>query len=181
MSGPEARRLFFALWPDGAGAEALAAAARAAHKTCGGRPMGRDDLHLTLAFLGDATAERLAAAEEAAAGVAAAPFDFAIDRLGCWQHNRIFWAGCTETPPPLAALAQALGERLRAAGFVLEVRPFAPHVTLLRQVDCSRASPPLATAVPWPAAEFVLAESRRTPAGGRYAVIGRWPLVPAIG
>lgn len=181
MSGPEARRLFFALWPDGAGADALAAAARAAHKACGGRPMGRDDLHLTLAFLGDATAERLAAAEEAAAGVAAASFDFAIDRLGCWQHNRILWAGCTETPPLLAALARNLAERLLAAGFVLDARPYAPHVTLLRQADCRRAPPPLAAPVSWAATEFVLAESRPTPAGGRYTVIGRWPLAPAIG
>lgn len=180
MSGPEARRLFFALWPDTAGAEALAAAVRAAHQSCGGRPTGRDDLHLTLAFLGDATAERLAAAEEAAAGVAAAPFDFVIDRLGCWPHNRILWAGCTETPPPLAALARDLAERLRAAGFVLDARPYAPHVTLRRQADCSRAAPPAAP-VPWTATEFVLAESRRTPAGGRYTVIGRWPLAPAIG
>lgn len=181
MSGPEARRLFFALWPDAAGAEALDLAARAAQRACGGRPTGREDLHLTLTFLGDVDAGRLAAAGDAAAAVAAAPFDFSLDRLGCWKHNRILWAGCTETPPPLAALAQELAQHLRAAGFALETRDFAPHVTLLRKADCGRAPPPLAGPVAWTAREFVLAESRPTPAGGRYAAIGRWPLAASIG
>lgn len=181
MDKAESRRLFFALWPDSAGADALDGLARAAHRSHGGRPTGHADLHLTLAFLGDVTPDRQAVAEAAAAGVAAATFDFAIDRLGCWKHNRILWAGCSETPPALAILARDLATRLRTAGFALEERAFAPHVTLLRKADCAKALPTMRTPVPWPVREFVLAESRPTPGGARYTVIGRWPLGASIG
>lgn len=171
---PELRRVFFALWPDPQVADALAAIARHAHADCGGRVTGRDSIHLTLAFLGDIPAERVAAAEAAVAAVAGEAFTMPIDRLGHWKHNRILWAGCEEPPAALAALATDLGERLRGAGFTLETRPFAAHVTLLRNARCA-AVPALAESIEWPVGEFVLIES--TPgAAVRYRPIGRWPL-----
>jgi 2'-5' RNA ligase len=171
---PERRRVFFALWPETRVADALTATARQSHGDCGGRITGHDSIHLTLAFLGDIPAERVAAAEEAAALVAGEPFLLAVDRLGYWKHNRILWAGCEASPAALAALAADLGERLRGAGFALETRPFAAHVTLLRNARCA-AVPALAEPIEWPVGEFVLIES--TPgAAVRYRPIGRWTL-----
>ena len=170
----EHRRVFFALWPDARVADGFAAIARHAHADCGGRITGRDSIHLTLAFLGDIPAERVADAEAAAALVAGEPFTMPIDRLGHWKHNRILWAGCEDPPAALAALVADLGERLRGAGFTLEMRPFAAHVTLLRNARCATA-PTLAETIEWPVGEFVLVES--TPgAEVRYRPIGRWPL-----
>ncbi|WP_144632279.1 2'-5' RNA ligase family protein [Bordetella genomosp. 13] len=48
-------RIFFALWPEGRARDALAPWQQRAHAHCGGRPMRPDTLHLTLAFLGEAT------------------------------------------------------------------------------------------------------------------------------
>lgn len=138
--------------------------------------MRRETLHMTLAFLGEVDPARLAAAQAVASGLpSVAPFDLAIDRLGCWRHNHIVWAGC-EAPPALGALADGLAEGLRAAGFRLDDRPFAPHVTLLRDARCPEALPAPEKPVAWPVGEFVLVESRLSPKGADYAVLARYPL-----
>lgn len=144
--------------------------------------MRRETLHMTLAFLGEVDEARLGAAQAVASGLPpVAPFDFAIDRLGCWRHNHIVWAGC-EAPPALDALAAGLAGGLRAAGFRLDDRPFAPHVTLLRDALCPEALPALDPPVAWAAREFVLVESRLSPKGADYAVLARYPLVaPGLG
>lgn len=138
--------------------------------------MRSETLHLTLAFLGEVDAVRLAAAQAVADGIVAEPFDFAIDRLGCWRHNHIVWAGCGAPLPALGALAECLTARLRAEGFRLDDRPFAPHVTLLRDASCPEALPVLENSVAWRVGEFVLVESRTSPQGADYAVLARYPL-----
>jgi RNA 2',3'-cyclic 3'-phosphodiesterase len=137
--------------------------------------MRRDTLHLTLAFLGDIPGERVADARRVADAIAAAPFDLTIDRVGYWRHNHILWAGGA-VPPRLTFVADALGDGLRAAGFTLDARPFAPHITLLRDAHCA-GTPALPQSIAWPVREFVLAESRLSPGGARYEIVDRWPLI----
>lgn len=179
----ERQRVFFGLWPDAEVAASLHATALAAHAHCGGHIMRADTLHLTLAFLGDVDAAQLDAAQEAATDVAAkvgsGDTAMILDRLGCWAHNHIVWAGCGETSPPLAALADALVQQLRSRGFRLDARPFAAHVTLLRNARCDVALPPLA-ALPWPVRDFALVASEPAPQlepkRPHYRVLRRWPL-----
>ncbi|HEX8988114.1 MAG TPA: RNA 2',3'-cyclic phosphodiesterase [Rhodocyclaceae bacterium] len=170
------RRLFFALWPAAAVAGELDRLAREVQRACGGRATRRDSLHLTLAFLGDVPADRVSAAEAAADAVAGGRFLLELDRLACWKHNRIVWAGCERTPAALADLAAGLGDNLRAAGFVLDARPFAVHATLVRNADCRVALPPLQPPLHWQVDDFALIESRLAPGGSRYAIVRRWPL-----
>ncbi len=169
-------RVFFALWPPAEAAARLHGAALTAHKDCGGRVMRRENLHVTLAFLGNVSPARLAQAEAVADGIAAPAFDVGLDRLGWWKHNRILWAGSAAPPPALAQLADLLGAGLRTAGFALDERPFALHATLLRNARCAAPVPRLDPPVGWRAGEFVLAESVAGPDGSRYAVRRRWPL-----
>lgn len=171
---PPSKRLFFALWPDAGAALQLHETGRELQDLCGGRAMARDSLHMTLAFLGQVPTARLPELEAIGAGLEAQPFDLHLDRLGYWSHNHILWAGCLTPSAALMALAETLQDRLRAAGFALEPRPFAPHVTLLRKAPCE--SPvPLARVISWPAREWLLVES--VPGGGsRYEPLGRWPL-----
>lgn len=166
-------RVFFAVWPDEAAAKALHGVARAAQKTCRGRLMRRETLHLTLAFLGDVREERLADLRRAADAVAAEPFEMVLDTLGYWKHNRILWAGGVS--PRLSFIAGTLGEGLRAAGFRLDERPFVAHMTLLRDARCTEP-PALAAPVALRVTEFLLVESKLSPDGARYEPIGRWPL-----
>lgn len=173
------RRIFFACWPDAATAARLHALSGAAHAACGGRRMRRDTLHLTLAFIGDVDDAGFdlacAAGDAVEENLGAGDTVLTLDRLACWRHNRIAWAGCAAVPETVANLAGALAAELRGRGFALDARPFAAHVTLLRDADCGGALPAVAPCA-WPVREFVLAQSRRDAAGARYDIVRRWPL-----
>lgn len=171
---PSSKRLFFALWPDAGAARQLHETGRELQEVCGGRLMARDTLHVTLAFLGQVPVERLPQLEAIADGMRADAFDLHLDRLGYWPHNHVLWAGSMQPVVELMDLAEGLQARLREAGFALEDRPYAPHVTLLRKAQCE--SPvPLARVISWQAKEMLLVESM--PGGStRYVPLGRWPL-----
>ena len=157
-------RLFFALWPPPQTAAALEQWARG----CEGRVVPAANIHLTLAFLGEADP---AAARSAAARVRASAHHLPIEQARYWKHNRILWVGPNETPPLLNELVERLGHELKGDHFILEDRPFAAHVTLLR-----KASPPKAPAalppLEWPVREFALVSSR----GGAYRDVERFAL-----
>lgn len=136
--------------------------------------MRLDTLHLTLGFIGDIPRERLPALIEAGNSLDFPAFKLEFERLGSWQHNRIVWAGTDRAPAPLGELVSALHARLKSAGFPLEERRFAPHVTLLRRIATSfpqRCVPALV----WPVCEFVLVESVLDHQGSCYRPIARWP------
>jgi len=180
MADEARRRIFFALWPDAAVARQLHALGGTAHAVCGGRLMRRDTLHLTLAFLGDVDDAQFdaacAAADAAAERVGAGGTALTVDRLACWKHNHIVWAGCDTVPAPVASLAAELEAALRQRGFQLDSRPFAAHVTLLRNANCG-GDLPLPAPFEWPLRDFVLVRSRPDPAGARYEIVRNWPLV----
>lgn len=96
-----------------------------------------DSLHLTLAFLGELDDERLDAATQAAIAAAstAPPFTLMVAGLGIFgppSAPRVLWCGVGGDVPTLLRLQAALADRLEAAGFPRERRPFAPHLTLAR-------------------------------------------------
>jgi len=162
-------RLFFALWPPAPAARALAEWAAEVQRQSGGRATKEETIHLTLAFLGEADSDEAIAA---AKGVSGNAFDLPVDAAKYWRHNEIVWVGPRAMPAALEALVASLHGRLREASFVLEKRPFAAHVTLLRRAPQPAALPPLPR-VEWPAREFVLVRSK---AGARYEVVQRFPL-----
>jgi 2'-5' RNA ligase len=101
-----------------------------------------------------------------------------IEHAQYWPHNRIVWVGPQRTPAPMARLARELAKALRRADFVLERRPFAAHVTLIRKARTPRTPftvPPLPK-VDWPVEEFVLVRSMLSSEGSQYAVLERFPL-----
>jgi 2'-5' RNA ligase len=166
-------RLFFALWPPADTAQRLAQWAKEVQRTTGGRATAEDTIHLTLAFLGDADpAKAIAAARR----VRAKAFDLPIDTSQYWRHNKIIWAGPKVMPPPLLHIVGRLHEALAADGFVLEKRPFAAHITLLRKAAAPTSLPPLPPTT-WPAPEFVLVCSTPSNTGSRYESIERFALV----
>lgn len=87
----------------------------------------RENLHLTLAFLGETN--RLAAAKQALQSIHTEPFSIELAGLGCFQRSGsgLWWMGVAENKA-LAALQQQVVTAL--AGFSLEKRAFRPHLTL---------------------------------------------------
>jgi len=79
-------------------------------------------------------------------------------------------------PAPLAALAGGRHAALKDHGFVLEDRPFAAHITLLRKAKAPKALSPLPK-LDWPVNEFLLVRSRTSPKGSTYEPVERFPLL----
>lgn len=168
-------RLFFALWPPPKTAHALAHWAAEVAKQTGGTLTRPENIHLTLAFLGDADPAK---AHNAASRVQGSPFSLPIDHAHYWKHNKIAWVGPQTMPQPLASLVEQLHAALKAQAFVLEDRPFAAHITLLRKAGLAKSLPPLPV-VQWPAKEFVLMRSRTSAKGSTYEAVERFPLGPS--
>jgi 2'-5' RNA ligase len=168
-------RLFFALWPPAATVAALAAWAAQAQRAAGGRLTRPESIHLTLAFLGEVADDRVGDAVTAARSVRGERHTLAIECAKVWAHNNIAWVGPERTPAALESLVRGLHESLRARGFMLEARPFAAHITLIRKARKASRLPALAV-LEWPVDEFTLVRSSLSPKGSSYEIIGRFPL-----
>ena len=164
-------RIFFALWPPAPTAQALAQWAREAQRATGGKATDEAKIHLTLAFLGDADPAR---AITAARKVRSAAHSLPLEQARYWRENHIVWAGPRETPPPLQALFDRLSKELYREEFILERRPFAAHVTLIRKARAA-ALPPL-PALDWPVREFLLVRSSLSSKGSTYEPLERFAL-----
>ena len=161
-------RFFFAAWPPPPSALALEAWAR----PLGGRVTAAAKIHLTLAFLGAVAHENAVAAARRVHGT---PHRLPIEKAHYWKHNRVLWVGPERTPEPLAALVQQLHFELDRAGYVLERRPFAAHVTLARTPQAPAHLPPLPE-LDWPVREFSLVRSQPSSKGSRYDIVERFIL-----
>lgn len=169
----EPRRLFFALWPDQPLRRELTRIQ--AWLPVRGRRVYPEDLHVTLVFLGEASLEQRACAEQVAEMTRGRAFDLALDHLGSWPRAGILWCGAAQVPGPLLGLVHGLQEGLRACAFTPESRPYVPHVTLARQARPLPAQP-LAPPLIWSARDFALVASRQGEPP-HYQVLRRWPLL----
>ncbi len=102
-----------------------------------------ENLHLTLAFLGECDDKQLAEAKSAMDRVEFKPFSIHIGRIGRFRRRGgdLWWAGVSENQP-LTQLHAELTDNLREAGFQIEKRRFSPHITLGREI-VTKASPRL--------------------------------------
>jgi 2'-5' RNA ligase len=145
------------------------------HDECGGRMMQASNIHLTLVFIGNVPARRVEDLLVLAGGIATPQFELTIDAVEYWRHNRIVWVGPRMCPDALRLLAEALADALRGADFRIEERPYAPHITLLRD---ARRAPVMRTApnIHWHLTEFALVQSSHRDRVLAYEPIRRWPL-----
>jgi 2'-5' RNA ligase len=153
-------RLFVGLDPPPAArrvAETICARAREVDSDTGLRWARASNIHLTLHFLGETSADRAVALGEALDAIVPgtrAP-RLAITGVGGFPDLRrpaVIWLGLEEEPGTsgrLAALHAAVAEALRGLGWQLEPRPFQAHVTVARSRDRERRrrAPPLPAAV----------------------------------
>jgi len=165
-------RLFFALWPPRATAQALFDWASAAQRACGGRVTPVRNIHLTLAFLSEIASARQPDAIHAARAARGERHQLPLEQARYWPHNNIVWAGPHEVPAALAQLVSELTVNLKNGGFALESRPFAAHVTLIRRAHAAGALPAL-PAVEWPVREFALVRSALSARGSSYETLER--------
>lgn len=143
-----------------------------------------DGLHLTLRFLGPTLDERVPALSDAirAAADGVAPFRVRLAGGGAFPgpgRPRVLWLGVTEGVERLGGLAHSLEERLVAAGWPRDERPFRAHLTLARS-DGVAAGPATASALiaasadfdaEWTADRLILFESHTGGGPARYEAL----------
>ncbi len=148
-----------------------------------------DNLHITLAFLGDVAAEQAARLEVLLDLLCAvtAPFDLECAELGTFgspRSPRIIWAGVEDAPSCLGRLQASLVERLKTGGFRLEDRPFHAHVTIgrvrsgrgVRDLTSELGSVKNTRFGRFRVERLVLMRSLLGPGGPRYTVLHASPL-----
>lgn len=107
-----------------------------AHAGAHARWVPAANLHLSLAFLGDTPAGKIASLECLLDEVAAAaePFPLQLRSLGFFGRKdrpRVVWAG-VEPVDGLSLLHSRLSEGLERRGIEIDKRPYRPHITLGR-------------------------------------------------
>ncbi|MBQ7715400.1 MAG: RNA 2',3'-cyclic phosphodiesterase [Clostridia bacterium] len=92
----------------------------------------RENLHLTLAFIGEYPdpSRVLGALDE----VRFEPFKISLGRAGSFRS--VFWIGI-EDEREASRLAAKVRESLAARGIPYDKKPFSPHITILRQPSVS--------------------------------------------
>lgn len=170
--GEDGRRVFFALWPDAETAETLSGWARRAHAAFGGRVMRPETLHLTLAFLGMVSNDRIAELASLLDEAVLIGGALRLDRYGRFRGPRIVWAGPSAPAPWLDALHGWLWRALARRGFPRPDEPFRPHVSLLRRAEPGDLSLlPVPEPLDWTPRRCVLVASAPRPEGSFYEIL----------
>lgn len=151
----------------------------------GGRRVPADQVHLTLAFLGEQEEVLIDRLKEELAQVREEAFQLRFAGFGTFPRGsrpRVLWAGI-EPEPRLDRLQRRVSEAVQRCHVALEDRPFSPHITLARfrqshgDGAAGRRRDSLHYAVPvLPVHEFVLFQSRLTANGAIHTVLARFPL-----
>ena len=114
------------------------------------RWVARDNIHLTLKFLGSITEEQLADIESVLAAKAGVfkRFSFACGALGAFPNQkraRVLWAGIDKGAREFIELSKLVNTALEPLGFERDDKPFKPHITLARLNPPKSIEQPLRT------------------------------------
>lgn len=94
----------------------------------------RENLHMTLAFLGEIPAGRIPDIEDAMRRTEVLPMELVFDRVGAFHRDGYdtCWIGLKPNRT-LEKMQSALSQNLLQVGFSLEKRRFKPHLTIARK------------------------------------------------
>ncbi|MFP1496623.1 RNA 2',3'-cyclic phosphodiesterase [Escherichia coli] len=134
-------------------------------------------MHLTLAFLGEVSAEKEKALSLLARRIHQPGFTLTLDDAGQWLRWRVVWLGMRQPPRGLIQLANMLPftgcpQRL----FSKRIVQFHPHITLLRDASEAVTMPPPGFNWSYAVTEFTLYASSFARGRTRYTPLKRWAL-----
>lgn len=177
--GEAAIRVFYALVLPPELRPPIGEIARSTARRVHGRPVPAENLHLTLAFIGEIARSRLPALIDVGAAVRGEPITLVLDRLGGFRRAGVAWIGASRPPQALGAFAVALARALAAAGIECDERPFHPHLTIVRHCRQPPDEQPVGPYA-WAIDELVLMQSQTGVAGARYGALAKWPLTAGL-
>ena len=173
---PESKRLFFAIELPTTIQRQIVRWRADCFPPEAGRPVAAANLHLTLAFLGDVSAEKQRALAVMAGRIAQPEFTLHLDDAGQWLRSRVVWLGTRQPPRGLLQLANMLRAQAARSGCYQTPLPFHPHVTLLRQALQPVSLPPRNFCWSFPVERFVLFQSQFSRGRTRYQALAEWAL-----
>lgn len=144
-----------------------------------GQAVPQANLHLTLAFLGEADEQQCAHLLAMAERQHCPPLNITLDRSGWFGRARAAWVGPREWPNELTVLARALRRHGERIGLGNGEQGYTPHVTLSRKASEAPAAIP-APAFLLQATRFCLYQSVSTEQGVSYQPLACWPLTPRV-
>jgi 2'-5' RNA ligase len=173
VGGRERLRLFCALrLPDQTVEELSRWQAEAFGEAGGVRVLGREQLHVTLAFLGSRPAGELEAiaTELRAAAAAAEPATLTVK--GYRETRSVGMLVLDDEGGRAASLAVDLHERLERLGvYERERREWLPHLTVIRFRERPRLKPSLSDLGSFMTSEAAVYMSTLRPSGAQYSVL----------
>jgi len=136
-----------------------------------------DNMHLTLVFLGEVAEDRLLAIMRALSELETAPFQVRVTGLDTFPRAGVLFAEI-EPAPRLLQLQARVAESMARCGFVLESRPYHPHITLARfrsslQFNRARSVRIAESKHSFRMEAVNLYRSRPTPDGSRYEILAQ--------
>ncbi len=156
------RRLFFACWPNDDVRDTIVESSSNIIIP-NGRRIQPENLHLTLAFVGDVNADKVDDYIQAAENLSAnsqtvKPFDICLKGYGHFSRPRVLYMAAKEIPSALEGLVKELNASLSPLGYQPEQRAYTPHVSLFRRANDLIKGDELQE-INWDIDRFYLAES----------------------
>lgn len=99
------------------------------------KPVGRENIHLTLKFLGYISPAKVADVKSSLATLKFHPFQMEIKGSGAFPNlNRmnVIWVGISEGWSQVQQIYEQTEKIFANLGFARENRPFTPHITIAR-------------------------------------------------
>ncbi len=126
---PKTKRLFLALLPDNLLIKQLARL----QKNIPGRKTPPENLHMTLAFLGNQPDSVVSELADFLDRLEFSPFSLSLDKIGWFPKIRLGWIGPTTVSAALTRLHRITHRFLVPAYITDKKETFRPHITLARQ------------------------------------------------
>lgn len=160
--------------------------ARLRRELPGARWLPAEQLHLTMAFLGELDQSSVNRLTDQLSKLQLPDFALHFSAIGCFpdqRQARVLWIG-VQPEPLLTKLARSIQQTIVSCEIPLEQRPFSPHITL------ARFKPPAAPQILQPylrqhsqpklpaieVREFILFQSRLTSQGAIHTPLERFAL-----
>lgn len=173
-------RLFFALWPVERHREALAVSAAPVVAQIAGRAVPPGNLHVTLAFLGSVPAKTFVELVRVGGQGSWPAVRLDFTRIEYWARPKVLVAMPASVPAAGQEIVERLWQGVAPLGFARELRPWRPHLTLVRGVQQLPPKDlelePAQSAADEPAWRLALVDSAAHPEGPRYKALADWPL-----